>query len=32
MDYLLLKLVPYLIVALGIGLFVGWHSCRRSED
>ena len=32
MDYLLMKLVPYLVLAFGIGMFVGFYSCRRAED
>ena len=32
MEYLLLKLAPYLLLALGIGLFVGWYSCSRREE
>lgn len=32
MEYLIIKLLPYLILSLGIGMFVGWFSCRRAED
>lgn len=32
MDYLLLKLMWYVVVSFVIGLFVGWYSCSRIED
>jgi len=32
MDYLVLKLFWYLVVAFVIGLFVGWISCGPVED
>ena len=32
MDFLLLKLVWYVLLALAIGIFVGWFSCGRVED
>ena len=32
MDYLLIKLFPYLLVALAFGLFVGWTSCSSARD
>lgn len=32
MDYLAYKLIWYLIIAFGVGLFVGWVSCGRVED
>ncbi len=28
MDYVFLKLFWYIAAAFGIGLFVGWFSCR----
>lgn len=31
MDYLLIKLFWYLVVAFVIGLLVGWVSCGRAE-
>lgn len=31
MEYLLIKLLPYLMLSLGMGLFVGWFSCRRAD-
>lgn len=31
MDYLFVKLFPYLAVAFAIGLLVGWVSCGRTE-
>lgn len=31
MDYLLIKLFWYLLVAFVIGLIVGWVSCGREE-
>lgn len=32
MDYLVLKLFWYLVVAFVIGLFVGWISCGQVQD
>jgi hypothetical protein len=32
MDYLLVKLVWYLVIAFALGGFVGWVSCGRSEN
>ncbi len=32
MDYLLVKLAWYVLIAFSIGLVVGWFSCRRVED
>lgn len=32
MDYLLIKLFWYLMVAFVIGLLVGWVSCGRAEE
>jgi len=32
MDYLLAKLVWYVLLAFAIGMFVGWLSCGRAED
>lgn len=32
MDYLLIKLFWYLVVAFVIGLIVGWVSCGREES
>lgn len=32
MDYLIVKFLPYLLLALCLGLVVGWFSCRRAED
>ncbi len=32
MDYLLIKLFWYLVVAFVIGLLVGWVSCGRAEQ
>jgi hypothetical protein len=32
MDYLLIKLFWYLVVAFVIGLIVGWVSCGRAEE
>lgn len=32
MDYLLIKLFWYLVVAFVIGLLVGWVSCGRAEE
>jgi uncharacterized membrane protein YbjE (DUF340 family) len=31
-DYLIVKLLPYLALALAIGLFVGWYSCSSAEE
>lgn len=27
MSYMVVKLLPYLVLALAIGLIVGWYSC-----
>lgn len=27
MDYLFVKLLPYVVVAFAVGLIVGWTSC-----
>ncbi len=32
MDYLIVKLVWYLVGAFVIGLFVGWLSCGRARE
>jgi hypothetical protein len=32
MDYLFIKLLWYIMLALAIGMFVGWFSCGRAED
>jgi hypothetical protein len=32
MDYLLIKLFPYVLMAFAVGIFVGWFSCGRVED
>jgi hypothetical protein len=32
MDYLLIKLLWYIVLAFAIGMFVGWFSCGRVED
>ncbi len=32
MDYLLVKLFWYIVVAFAIGLVVGWLSCSTAED
>ena len=32
MDYLLYKLIWYVLIALIIGGVVGWMSCSRAED
>jgi hypothetical protein len=32
MDYLVVKLFWYLVLAFAIGLFVGWVSCQRVSD
>jgi hypothetical protein len=32
MDYLLIKLLWYILLAFAIGMFVGWFSCGRVED
>ncbi len=32
MDYLAYTLVWYLLIAFGVGLFVGWVSCGPAED
>lgn len=32
MDYLLIKLFWYLLVAFVIGLLVGWISCGQAEQ
>lgn len=32
MDYLVWKLFWYMLLALAIGLCVGWFSCDRAED
>jgi NhaP-type Na+/H+ or K+/H+ antiporter len=32
MDYLLMKLLWYVVIAFVVGLFVGWYSCARVED
>lgn len=32
MDYLLIKLWPWMIGALAIGFMTGWLSCSRDED
>ena len=32
MDYLLVKLLWYVLFAFAIGAGVGWYSCGRSED
>ncbi len=32
MDYLVLKLMWWLLLAFAIGLVVGWLSCRRVEN
>jgi len=32
MDYLLVKLLWYVLAAFAIGVFVGWVSCGRVED
>lgn len=32
MDYLLGKLIWYVLIALVAGVLVGWYSCGRAED
>lgn len=32
MDYLLVKLIWYVLAAFLIGAFVGWFSCSQAED
>lgn len=32
MDYLLVKLLWYVVLAFAIGLVVGWVSCGRIEE
>lgn len=32
MDYVIIKLIWYIAAAFGIGLFVGWFSCRRAKN
>lgn len=32
MDYLLVKLVWYVVAAFAIGVFVGWVSCGEVEE
>lgn len=32
MDYLLVKLLWYVVAAFAIGLVVGWASCGKVED
>ena len=32
MEYLVAKLVWWLLVAFALGLIVGWLSCGRAED
>ena len=31
MDYLLIKLMPYVAVAFAIGMIVGWVSCAPAR-
>lgn len=31
MDYLFVKLLPYVLFAFAIGAFVGWFSCSRAS-
>lgn len=31
MDYVFLKLIWYIAAAFGLGLTVGWFSCRRTK-
>lgn len=31
MDYLFVKLLPYVLFACAIGAFVGWFSCSRAD-
>lgn len=32
MAYLFVKLFPYIVVALAIGIYVGWLTCNRSDQ
>ena len=32
MDYLVIKLWPWLLAALATGLVTGWLSCNSSDD
>ena len=32
MDYLLVKLFWYVLLAFALGGFVGWYSCGRQQD
>lgn len=32
MDYLLVKLLWYVVLAFAVGLVVGWVSCGRIEE
>ncbi len=32
MEYLVVKLFWYLVVAFAIGMFVGWVSCGTNKD
>lgn len=32
MDYLLVKLIWYVLLAFAVGIVVGWVSCGRIED
>ena len=31
MDYLLVKLIWYVLGALALGVFVGWYSCGHGD-
>jgi hypothetical protein len=31
MDYLLMKLLPYVIIAFVVGVIVGWASCAPAK-
>lgn len=32
MDYLLIKLLPYILLTGAFGMFVGFYSCSKSRD
>jgi hypothetical protein len=32
MDYVFYQLIWYIAAAFGVGLFVGWFSCRRIKN
>ena len=32
MDYLIYKFFWWLMLAFGVGMFVGWFTCSRNDD